>query len=61
MLIAVGPVLLVSGLAIQFNSRSPFSNTPMDDRARRRFRTGARMTAAGFACTLALQLMRFWR
>ena len=62
MLIAVGPVLLVSGTAIQFASRSPYSNTPMDDRAQRRFRTGTRMSAAGFACSLAIQLLlRFWR
>jgi hypothetical protein len=62
MLMAAGPVLLVSGIGIQFTSRSPFSNTPMDDRAQRRFRTGTRMAAAGFACILAIQLLlRFWR
>ena len=61
-LLAAGPVLLVSGIAIQFTSRSPYSNTPMDDRAQKRFRTGTWMATAGFACILAIQLLvRFGR
>ena len=61
-LLAVGIPMFVSGVIIQFTNRSPFSNTPMDEKTRQRLRVSTWMMLVANVCLVAIQLvLKLWR
>jgi hypothetical protein len=60
-LLIAAVVLEVLALTIGLRNRSPYRNTPVDDRTRSLLRIAQYVLVAGFVCSWIGYALRYWR